>query len=83
MSRPVVMVTGSNRNTGLGIIRAFGRAGYDLASRLIGPARCRPMPPWGGTAAPHKGVAGGKPLGAGTEEPTVWQESGLGSMGPF
>ena len=59
------------------------RAGYDLASRLIGPARCRPMPPWGGTAAPHKGVAGGKPLGAGTEEPTVWQESGLGSMGPF
>lgn len=24
-----------------------GRAGYDLASRLIGPARCRPMPPHG------------------------------------
>ena len=32
MSRPVVMVTGSNRNTGLGIIRAFGRAGYDLVT---------------------------------------------------
>lgn len=32
MSRHVVMVTGSNRNTGLGIIRAFGRAGYDLVT---------------------------------------------------
>ena len=30
MDRPVVMVTGSNRNTGLGIIKVFAAAGYDL-----------------------------------------------------
>lgn len=30
MSRPIVMVTGSNRNTGLGIIRHFAKNGYDV-----------------------------------------------------
>ncbi len=30
MERPVVMVTGSNRNTGLGIIKVFAAAGYDV-----------------------------------------------------
>ena len=37
MDRPVAMVTGSNRNTGLGLIRAFGWAGYDLVAACRTP----------------------------------------------
>lgn len=32
MNRPVVMVTGSNRNTGLGIIRFFAQNGWDVVA---------------------------------------------------